>query len=58
MELRYHRASLDDLELLTDTRVQVLRAANQLPGDTDMREVRAQSFRYYQNALRAGTHIA
>ena len=58
MELRYHRASLDDLELLTDTRVQVLRAANQLPGDTDMREVRAQSFRYYQNALRDGTHIA
>ena len=58
MELKYHKAALDDLELLVDTRIQVLRAANQLPGDTDMREVRAQSFRYYQNALRDGTHIA
>ena len=34
MELRYHKAALDDLELLVDTRIQVLRAANQLPGDT------------------------
>ena len=58
MELKYHKAALDDLELLVDTRIQVLRAANQLPGDTDMREVRAQSFRYYQNALCDGTHIA
>lgn len=58
MELKYHKAALDDLELLVDMRIQVLRAANQLPGDTDMREVRAQSFRYYQNALRDGTHIA
>ena len=58
MDLLYRRAGIRDLDMLTETRIQVLRAANQLPGDTDMREVRAQSFRYYQNALRDGTHIA
>ena len=46
--LTYRKASIEDLELLTETRVEVLRAANCLSGDADMSEVREQSYRYYQ----------
>ena len=49
--LTYRKASIEDLELLTETRVEVLRAANCLSGDADMSEVREQSYRYYQRAL-------
>ena len=38
--LTYRKASIEDLELLTETRVEVLRAANCLSGDADMSEVR------------------
>ena len=56
--LTYRKASIEDLELLTETRVEVLRAANCLSGDADMSEVREQSYRYYQRALCEGTHTA
>lgn len=58
MNLIYKKATLDDLELLTETRVEVLRAANRLPEDTDMNEVKRQSYDYYQTSLNNGTHIA
>lgn len=58
MELTYKSATLEDLEILTETRIKVLRAANKLSDLTDMREVRRQSYNYYQNALRDGNHIA
>ncbi len=58
MNLTYKRASLEDIDLLTETRIEVLRAANKLPGDVDMSEVERQSHDYYQKALRDGSHIA
>ncbi len=58
MELTYKRASIGDVELLTKTRVEVLRSANQLPADADMSEVEEETRRYYQKALCDGTHIA
>ena len=58
MELIYRRASLEDIALLTETRVTVLRAANRLSEDTDMEEVRVQSRRYYRKALSDGSHTA
>lgn len=58
MDLIYKRASLDDLELLTETRIEVLLAANGLPEGTDMDEVREETRRYYERALPAGTHAA
>lgn len=58
MELTYKRASMDDLELLTETRIEVLRAANGLPEDADMDEVREETRRYYEKALSDGAHIA
>ena len=58
MALSYRKATLADLEILTQTRIEVLRAANQLSDDVDMSEVKRQSFEYYQNALRDNTHLA
>lgn len=58
MELTWHPASIEDLELLADTRVEVLRAANELDDSADLREVRAQSYDYYKEALANGSHAA
>lgn len=58
MDLTYKRASIDDLDILTETRIEVLRAANGLPEGTDMDEVKRQTIRYYKKALLDGTHIA
>ena len=51
MTFLYKRATIKDLDLLTETRIEVLRAANQLSEDADMTEVREQSYRYYKKAL-------
>lgn len=58
IDLRYKKASLDDLELLTKTRIQVLRAANRLDDSANMSEVEAESRAYYKRALADGTHTA
>ncbi|MCM1525624.1 MAG: GNAT family N-acetyltransferase [Bacteroides sp.] len=49
---------MKDIDLLTETRIEVLRAANGLSDDTDMSEAKEQSYRYYKRALHDGTHIA
>lgn len=58
MELLYKRATLDDLEMLTETRIAVLRAANKLADDVDMSAVKTQSCGYYQKALADDSHAA
>ncbi len=58
MDLIYQKATAGDLDLLTETRIEVLRAANGLSGDTDMGEVERESRAYYSKALRDGTHTA
>lgn len=58
MQLIYMRAAIEDIAVLIETRMEVLRAANQLPDDTDMSEVREQSYQYYKRALCDGTHVA
>ena len=57
-ELIYKRATLEDINTLVETRIEVLRAANKLCADTDMGEVERQSYLYYQKALSDGSHIA
>ena len=52
------RAAITDIDILTETRVEVLRAANKLSLDTNMNEVKIQSYSYYKKALCDGTHIA
>lgn len=58
MGFQYKRATIDDLETLVSTRVEVLRAANKLSEDTDMSEVEKTSREYYKRALAEGTHTA
>ena len=58
MDLIYKKAMMEDIDILTETRIQVLRAANQLSDDIDMSEVKKHSYDYYQKALHDGTHIA
>ncbi|MDE7432692.1 MAG: GNAT family N-acetyltransferase [Lachnospiraceae bacterium] len=58
MELTYIKATIDDIDILTETRIEVLRAANKLSDDVDMSEVKRQSYNYYKKALSDGTHIA
>jgi len=58
MNLTYKKAMIEDIDILTETRIEVLRAANNLSRDTDMDEVKKQSYDYYKKALCDGTHIA
>ena len=58
MKLVYKKATIQDTDLLTKTRIEVLRAANQLSNETDMTEVFKQSYDYYAEALTDGSHTA
>ena len=58
MNLTYKRATIKDIDLLTITRIEVLRAATRLSDDTDLSEVERQSYNYYQKALCDDSHIA
>ena len=58
MNLTYKKATIDDLEILTETRITVLRAANKLSDDVDMSVVKEESHRYYQDSLTNDTHVA
>ena len=58
LNLTYKRAEIEDIDMLTETRIEVLRAANKLSDDVDMSEVEKQSYDYYKKALCDGTHIA
>ena len=54
----YRRATIEDLDELVRTRIEVLRAANKLDDNTDMSEVERQSKDYYEKALADGSHTA
>ena len=58
MALNYRKATIADLEILTETRIEVLRAANQLSNEIDMSEVKKQTYEYYQNSLQSNNHLA
>lgn len=56
--LAYVVAGENDLELLTKTRLTVLRAANKLPEDHPLPEVEKNTLDYYRRALSDGSHYA
>ncbi len=58
MDFVYKKADLDDLELLIQTRIEVLRAANQLDDTVDMTIVGQESRHYYMDALTSDRHTA
>lgn len=56
--LIYKRATINDIDLLTKTRIIVLRASNMLSDDVDMSVVEENTYNYYKTALQDGSHIA
>ena len=58
MELIFKKASMEDLDLLIETRLIVLRAANRLDTSADMSVIREQSADYYRRALENHSHMA
>lgn len=46
MDLTYKKATLEDIDLLTETRIIILKAANQLSDEVDMSEVKKESYQY------------
>ena len=56
--IKYKKATIEDIDELTATRIEVLRAANKLDADVDMSEVERQSREYYTKALSDGSHTA
>lgn len=58
MSIVVRKATIEDLDILTETRITVLQAANKLAEDVDMSVVRAESERYYREALADDSHFA
>ena len=58
MALEHKRATLADLDILVETRIEVLRAANRLDTSADMAQVERETRAYYRSALADGTHTA
>lgn len=58
MDFEYRKATINDLNLLTKTRIEVLRAANKLSIDTDMSEIEVESYKYYKAAFESDSHTA
>jgi len=56
--VEFRVATLNDLALLTTSRIEVLRAANKLDASTDMANVEKESYNYYKKALEDNTHYA
>ena len=48
LNIIYKKATIEDIVLLTKTRIEVLRAANNLTSDIDMAEVERESYEYYR----------
>lgn len=58
MELIYKKASLNDINILAESRIEVLKAANNLDGTLLMPELMERSRIYYEKSLADGSHIA
>ena len=56
--MEFRVATLNDLDLLTTSRIEVLKAANKLDASTDMANVEKESYNYYKKALEDNTHYA
>lgn len=58
LDLIYKKGTIEDIDLLTKTRIEVLRAANKLSSDIDMYEVERFSYEYYRQAFLNDSHTA
>ncbi len=58
MQFTYKKATAEDIDILVETRIEVLRAANKLDAAVDMKEVEKQSYEYYKSSLTENMHTA
>lgn len=58
MNLKFKKATISDIEVLTKIRIEVLRAANKLSDDEDMSLVETESYNYYQKCFENNEHVA
>lgn len=58
MGFTYKKATIEDIDFLTSSRIEVLKAANKLAEDVDMTEVEIQTCDYYKKTLASGMHTA
>ncbi|MCL2863980.1 MAG: GNAT family N-acetyltransferase [Lachnospiraceae bacterium] len=58
MELVYKKASFNDIDLLVETRLEVLRAINRLNAAVDLKFFKDQSRAYFEKALKEDSHVA
>lgn len=58
MDLHYQKAALENLPLLVETRIKILRAANGLDDSVDMTLVEKASRTYYEKSLADSSHVA
>ena len=56
--LQFKKATVLDIDVLTKTRIQVLRAANRLSASVDMSEVEKETRTYYKKAMIEDSHVA
>lgn len=56
--LTFMWAKPEDIELLTEIRIQVLRAANGLSDEVNLNQVEGESKKYFQNGFRENTFLA
>lgn len=58
MNINYKKATIDDLVFLTETRIKVLKIANNLDDTVDMSIVKKETQEYYTKALLNDMHTA
>ncbi|MCQ2516889.1 MAG: GNAT family N-acetyltransferase [Saccharofermentans sp.] len=54
MDFNFRKATIEDIDILVSTRVEVLRAANKLNQDTPMSKVELETRNYYESAFLNG----
>lgn len=58
MNLIYHKAGISNIDTLVNVRIQVLRAANLLNENTNMKNIEKELYSYYKKYLKDDSHIA
>ena len=58
LDINIRQASLDDLDLLIQWRMEVLHCVFSIPADADTAGLRQANIGYYRQALTNGSHIA
>ena len=58
VNLTYHLATIEDLDTLTENRIRVLRAANQLSDSVDVANITRETRNYYLKSFKQNAHIA